>query len=92
MIKTTITNSTFTSSSIVCNDEQKHIGVQYHRLHIHMICIIVQTCGNVHSCSERQTHESTSFVDISDKAGDGDDDSGDGYDNDGQKSSNLPSF
>ena len=41
---------------------------------------------------KRQTHEPTSFVDISDKAGDGDDDSGDGYDNDGQKSSNLPSF
>jgi len=41
---------------------------------------------------KRQTHEPKSFVDISDKAGDGDDDSGDGYDNDGQKSSNLPSF
>ena len=57
-----------------------------------MICIVVKTCGNVHSCSERKTHEPRSFVDISDKAGDGDDDSGDGYDNDGQKSSNLPSF
>jgi len=41
---------------------------------------------------KRQTREPTSFVDISDKAGDGDDDSGDGDDNEGQKSSNLPSF
>ena len=41
---------------------------------------------------KRQTREPTSFVDISDKAGDGDDDSGDGYGNDGQNSSNLPSF
>ena len=41
---------------------------------------------------KRQTREPTSFVDISDKADDGDDDSGDGDDNEGQKSSNLPSF
>ena len=41
---------------------------------------------------KRQTREPTSFVDISHKAGDGDDDSGDGDDNDGQKSSILPSF
>ena len=99
MIKTTITNSTFTSSSIVCNDEQTHIDVQYHRLHIHMICIIV-IWWNIHTklvemyirALKRQTHKPASFVDTSHKAGDGDDDSGGGDDNDGQKSSNLPSF
>ena len=64
-----------------------------------MICIIV-IWWNIHTklvemyirALKRQTHKPASFVDTSDKAGDGDDDSGDSDDNDGQKSSNLPSF